>query len=698
MALAFDIAPVRPVADVLLRWLLVPTLAGAALNALAGKRLQTRLGARAIHAIALAAVVASCVLAELAFAHLIALEPAHRFLRDDVFTMWTAGTLRVDFALALDPLSATLLLVITHVGALIHLYATAYMSEDPAQWRFFAWLNLFVSAMLLLVLGANGPLLFLGWEGVGLCSWALIGFWHQELANAAAATKAFIVNRIGDLGLMLGLALSFSTISPTFDLLELRNLLLDPHTGLSFRLAHTTFAGLPVLPLLAFLLLLGAIGKSAQVPLFIWLPDAMAGPTPVSALIHAATMVTAGVYLLARFHFVFLASPAAMTAIAVIGVLTSLLGAAAALVQTDLKRVLAYSTVSQLGVMFAGVGTGAMSAGIQHLVTHALFKACLFLAAGSVLHAVHHQQDLRKLGGLGRYLPMTRLAALMATLAIAGLPVASGFYSKEAIATRMFASEAFVLPWLGPALCMLLALSGLGTSFYMFRWYFLTFAGSPRSTHVEPPHESPRAMTVVLLVLAAGSIAGGLVLCSPESWTRHASVLEAFLAPAIPVHAAARELTAALELSLQVLAVALSIAGLLAARALYGAGDLTRADALRARFARTSALLSSAFGIDAASQRLLVRPLLASTRALSWIDTHLIDGLVRGLALLVRGVAIVDDAFDRVVVDGAVNAIGRALLAAGRVVRQTQPGRLQTYLAGVAAGALALVVLQFVLR
>ncbi|HEX8954273.1 MAG TPA: NADH-quinone oxidoreductase subunit L, partial [Polyangia bacterium] len=524
--------------DVDAGWLLllplVP-LVGAAVNGLFGAALQRRFGKRAVTLVAVGVVVAALGLAIGAVGQLAALPAGRRVLVDRAFTMLAVGALRVDFTLVVDALSAVMILVITGVGALIHVYAVGYMADEPAYWRFVAYLNLFVAAMLLLVLGDGFLTLFIGWEGVGVCSYLLVGFWYAEPKNARAGMKAFVVNRVGDWGLLVGVALlfwalagSWSTIdhryyvdgapvAPTLSFRALEAQLAVPAFAASF--VDKTIFGAPIPLVVALLLLLGACGKSAQAPLHVWLPDAMAGPTPVSALIHAATMVTAGVYLVARLRFLFVLSPAALAVIALVGVCTALGGAVLGMFQYDIKRVLAYSTISQLGFMFAALGVGAFGAALFHLVTHACFKACLFLGSGSVIHGMHrltharhtghldeddlapesetdrhglvagddeHQparldpriesdptdpQDMRNMGGLGALMPVTRWSYLVACWAIAGFPWAAGFWSKDEILAAAFARSHLL--WLAGV-----ATAGL-TAFYMFRSYYLTFEARP---------------------------------------------------------------------------------------------------------------------------------------------------------------------------------------------------------------------------
>ena len=422
------------------------------------------------------------------------------------FEWFNVGGLQINAALWLDPLSAIMLLIITGVGFLIHLYSTGYMSEEPSYARYFTYLNFFVFAMLMLVLGDNLVLLFLGWEGVGLASYLLIGFWYQDEDKAAAGKKAFITNRVGDFAVLIGMFLLF----------QLAGSLTIPEVREYISLMSTEQLALSggMITAIAIFLFIGCTGKSAQVPLYVWLPDAMEGPTPVSALIHAATMVTAGVYLIARMNFLFALSPTAMTIIAVVGAITALFAATIGITQFDIKKVLAYSTVSQLGFMFIAVGSGSFFAGVFHLMTHAFFKALLFLGSGSVIHGMHHEQDIRKMGGLKKWMPITRWTFLLGCLAIAGFPLFSGFFSKDEILWYALSNQ-HVLGGLNLNYLiwgMTLLTAGM-TSFYMFRLYFLTFEGECRADEhtQEHIHESPAVMTIPLIVLAVLSVVGGFV-------------------------------------------------------------------------------------------------------------------------------------------------------------------------------------------
>src|SRR6267154_2610601 len=407
-----------------------------------------------------------------------------------MFTWISAGNFSASISFLIDPLSSLMLLIITGVGFLIHVYSVGYMHEDEGFNRFFSYLNLFVFFMLLLVMGSNYLVMFVGWEGVGLCSYLLIGFWFKNQDYNDAANKAFIMNRIGDLGLIIGVILIFVNFG-SVNYIEV------------FPKADTV--GTSVLTLITILLFIGAMGKSAQIPLYTWLPDAMAGPTPVSALIHAATMVTAGVYMVARNNILYSLSPIAMELVLVVGLATALFAATIALAQNDIKKVLAYSTVSQLGLMFVALGVGAYASGIFHMATHAFFKALLFLGAGSVIHAMHHEQDIRKMGGLRKYIPVTYITFFIGVLAISGIPPFAGFFSKDEILANAFKQS--------PIAWGIAVLASLLTAFYMFRLLFLTFFGKTRASEdtIHHIHESPKSMTIPLIILAILSVAGGFM-------------------------------------------------------------------------------------------------------------------------------------------------------------------------------------------
>jgi NADH-quinone oxidoreductase subunit L len=580
-------------------------------------------------------VVTGVALSSTTLAFLAALELVREFVdlpanqipwTQSYFTWISAGGFRADFSLQVDQLTVIMLLVVTGVGWLIHIYSTGYMHDDPGYQRFFSYLNLFMFFMLLLVLAANYLLMFVGWEGVGLCSYLLIGFFFLKQSATNAGNKAFWVNRIGDFGFILGLLL----ILRTFGTLDFATVL--PRAAAMP--AEPVGQG-GVLTIIALLLFVGAAGKSAQLPLYVWLPDAMEGPTPVSALIHAATMVTAGVYMVARSHAIFLNAPAAMQVVAVVGCSTALFAATIGLVQTDIKKVLAYSTVSQLGYMFLACGVGAFSAGIFHLMTHAFFKGLLFLAAGSVIHAMGGEQDMRKMGGLRRKIPWTFWTMFMATLAIAGTPGFSGFFSKDEI--LLAAQKASTPLW---ALGVLTA--GL-TSFYMFRLLFLTFFGPQRfdEKHVHV-HESPRNMLAPLAVLAVLAVGGGW-MAAPHLWGG-ANYFEQYLAPVFSTASeaapAAAESSGSASEMLQALLGAPVIAGLVGfffAWWFYIRSPETPKK-LAASLTAPDKLLSGKYFVDELYAAIIVRPLIWISDKVLWhvVDEGMIDGTVNGVARVSR--------------------------------------------------------------
>jgi NADH-quinone oxidoreductase subunit L len=554
----------------------------------------------------------------------------------------SVGALHVDFGSVLDPLSLVMLLIVTGVGLLIHIYSVGYMAHEDGYWRFFAYLNLFLFFMTVLVQAGNALLMFVGWEGVGLASYLLIGFWFEKSSAADAGKKAFIVNRIGDFGFLIGMFLllaNFGTL--TFN-------------EIAAKLATNPAMTGGILTAISLCLLVGATGKSAQLPLYIWLPDAMEGPTPVSALIHAATMVTAGVYMIARTHFLFDRSPFALGVVAIVGAATALFAATIGLVQTDIKRVLAYSTVSQLGYMFLGCGVAAYSAAIFHLMTHAFFKALLFLAAGSVIHGLGGEQDLRKMGGLREHLPVTFWTMTTAVFAIAGFFPFAGFFSKDAI---LYA--AFVHGGSGKILWFVGLVTALLTSFYMFRLWYLTFLGKSRNPDVHA-HESPWSMLGPLVILAALSICGGWV------GVEH---FNAFLIPSVGQHLVEGR-SAQLELLLSILAVAVAAFGWFIADRFYRRQPESPAH-LAAAFPAFYRILDRKYFVDEIYNVLVVRPLLALSKfVLEWVVDLAILG---GIAWLLGGFA----------------SLG------GAILQRWQSGNLRSYAAWLALGAAA--VLLFVL-
>ncbi len=494
-------------------WLipLVP-LAGFILNGLFGKNFSKPV----INTIACGSVAVSFLLSLNAFFGLLRLDPEARSFEYILFSWIPSGNFSADIGFLLDPLSAVMILVVTGVGLLIHIYSIGYMAHDEGYPRFFTYMNLFMASMLTLVLANNFVLMYVGWEGVGLCSYLLIGFWYEKKSATDAGKKAFIVNRIGDFGFALGIMLLFWTLGSV-------------HFSTVFNLAPQQLAyGGGVVTAATLLLFLGATGKSAQVPLYVWLPDAMEGPTPVSALIHAATMVTAGVYMVARCNVLYVMAPTTLLVVAIVGIFTAFYAATIGLFQNDIKRVLAYSTISQLGYMFAACGVAAFGAGIFHLMTHAFFKALLFLGAGSVIHAMSGEQDMRRMGGLKGKLPATYTTMIIATLAIAGIPLFSGFFSKDEILWQAFSS-----PFGSPILWVVGLITAGLTAFYMFRLIYMTFFGERRyddhtAAHL---HESPRVMTVPLMIL--GVPVAGRRLRRPSQGTPWRRLVRAFLASGI---------------------------------------------------------------------------------------------------------------------------------------------------------------------
>ena len=531
---------------------------------------------------------------------------------ETAYTWALVGDFAFEISFYLDRLSAVMALIVTGVGSLIHVYSTGYMKDDAGYARYFAYLNLFLFFMLLLVLGRSLLVCFVGWEGVGLASYLLIGFWFEDPEKARAGKKAFITNRVGDASFLLGMFLVYHALG-TLDMDRI-------NAAFAGDLAPAVSASL-----VGLLLFVGAMGKSAQIPLHVWLPDAMAGPTPVSALIHAATMVTAGVYLVARLNGVYLHAPAASVVITTIGAATAFFAATIAIVQTDIKKVLAYSTLSQLGFMFVAAGVGAYGVAVFHLYTHAFFKACLFLGAGSVIHALSGEQDIRRMGGLAKCIPVTFVTFAVATAAIAGLPPLAGFFSKDEILWYAFASETggSTLLW------ALMSFTALMTAFYMFRLLWLAFLTPSRMSHEagQHVHESPFSMTGVLAVLAILSAVGGFVQ------------VPHFLEPVMPLPVAQHALER-YETALIVLAVVLALAGASAAVAVYRNG-LAKAEALAARFPRLQRLLSGKYYVDEIIEALLGRPLhwISDRVFLSFGDRVLIDGSLNGLASLTQRAA-----------------------------------------------------------
>jgi NADH-quinone oxidoreductase subunit L len=563
-----------------------------------------------------------------------------------IFDWISAGTITIPFSFLIDPLSALMLLIITGIGFLIHVYSTGYMNHDAGFGKFFSYLNLFIFFMLLLVLGSNYVVMFIGWEGVGLCSYLLIGFWFSNAAYASAAKKAFIMNRIGDLGFLIAVFLIFTT----FNSVEFANV---------FPQAANMVSGDSTLILITALLFVGAIGKSAQIPLFTWLPDAMAGPTPVSALIHAATMVTAGIYMIARSNILFTLAPETLAVVSIIGLATLLMAAAIAVSQTDIKKVLAYSTVSQLGYMFLGLGVGAYTGAFFHVITHAFFKALLFLGAGSVIHAMSNEQDMRNMGGLRKKLPLTFLTMMVGTIAIAGIPPFSGFFSKDEILAHVYEHN--------KAFWVIAVIGAMFTSFYMFRMMYLTFNGSFRGTTDQEHHlhESPASMTIPLIALAVLSALGGLIgipaVLGGDHW------LENFLAPVFEV-SKSKISTLTLDHTTEYVLMAISVTAALLSM-VYAYVRYVKQGHIPASNQTDHGLLArlsyNKFYIDEVYNSLITRPL----------DT--LSGFFYKTV-------------DKAGIDGIVNGFGKGAVEASKSFRLLQTGMVGFYIFMMVAGILAL--------
>ncbi|MFQ5569584.1 MAG: NADH-quinone oxidoreductase subunit L [Rhodothermales bacterium] len=589
-------------------------------------------------------------------------------------TWMAAGDLSISFAYRIDPLSLIMMLIVTGVGALIHLYSIGYMHGDRGYWKFFAYLNLFIFMMLNLVLADTLPVLFLGWEGVGLCSYLLIGFWYEDLKNSAAANKAFIVNRVGDFAFLLAMFILFRELGG-----------LDFGTLGAFTESLTAGTAPAWVSWVVLLLFIGATGKSAQIPLFVWLPDAMAGPTPVSALIHAATMVTSGLYLLARLSHLVLLSPTMMAVVAVVGGLTAIMAATIAITQNDIKRVLAYSTVSQLGYMFMAAGVGAFFVSIFHVFTHAFFKACLFLGSGSVIHGMHEvehdlhhkghdghldPQDMRNMGGLKKYMPSTRWTYLFATVAIAGLPLTAGFFSKDEILFKAFefGYDGHIYAWVVWGIGIVTALL---TAFYMMRSYMLTFEGKERwpLAHEVKPHESPWTITVPLWILGILSLVGGFVglpgVLGDVNWIHHYLAGHEGPVAEAELHG---HVALGIEWGLIALGSLIAIGGLYWGYSAYKKHGLAYDDRLRQWFGALYRWWQGKYFWDEFYEKTVVR--------------LIIGGAEKGLA-----------PFDQKVVDGLVNGMARFMSGTSGVLRYIQTGVVQNYALAVVLGVVIVIAL-----
>ena len=622
-------------------------LLGFLINGFFGRKIKNE---TLVGSIGTLAVASSFVVALLIFVEMVGSPVEERKHIVTLFQWIAAGSFSVNVAFQVDQLSILMTLIVTGVGSLIHLYSIGYMHGDAGFWRFFTYLNLFIFAMLNLVLADNYLLMFLGWEGVGLCSYLLIGFWYdrnfEKGTTGDAAKKAFIVNRIGDFGFLLAMFLIFNTFgSLTYESV--------------FAQAAGFSPGVSVMFWITLLMFVGATGKSAQIPLYVWLPDAMAGPTPVSALIHAATMVTAGIYMAARSSILFSLAPATMEIVAVIGLLTAFFAGTIGLVQNDIKKVLAYSTVSQLGYMFLAVGVGAFTAGLFHVMTHAFFKALLFLGSGAVIHAMHDEQDIQKMGGLQKYMPWTFRTFVIGSFAISGFPLLSGFFSKDEILWKSFADGA---PWMW----VIAALAAGVTAFYMFRLVSLTFLGKERFDHHHVhPHEAPKTMLIPLLILALFSIIGGYVGI-PHVLGGH-NYFEEFLEPVfaganakmmLPMHD-----SAALELGLMAVSVAVGLLGMFAGWKIFTEKPEIAENTAK-KFSGLHKLLWNKYFVDEAYDAVIVNPIKQTSDKFLW------------------------KIFDVKIIDNTLNFSAKFVEATSNILRRVQTGVVQSYAVIFVAGIL----------
>jgi len=688
----------HPLQVTFIRLIVALPLMGAAINFLLGARLQKMFGKRIIGLIGCGVVILAFILAARAFFVMLQMQPENRFMLDDLWKWFDVGGLNLDIAFWLDPLSMMMVLIITGVGGLIHIYSTGYMHDDDGFWRFFGWLNLFTFAMLVLVLGDNMWLMFVGWEGVGLCSFALIGFWYKVQANTTAGNKAFIVNRVGDLAFVIALYSLFAGLQavghPTLVTREVAQYApLLQGVPISFA---GFLSGHQLVGFVTLLMFIGATGKSAQIPLYVWLPDAMAGPTPVSALIHAATMVTAGIYMVARLNFLFSMSPFTMGVIALVGGATALFAATIGLAQNDIKKVLAYSTVSQLGYMFAALGVGAYTAAVFHLMTHAFFKACLFLGSGSVIHAMGGEQDMRKMGGLRHKMPITFWTFVAATFALCGIFPFAGFFSKDEIIWQAFSHGHFVV-WL-------FLLLGAGcTVFYMSRQVYMTFFGEFRGTHEQEHHlhESPPSMSYVLIVLGLLSVVGGW-LKFPEFMIAF-KPFEEFLDPIFSSEVTHRITESGIhhhgiEAAFAVITFVVVIVGWYLADMMYRQHTLDPARFSEMFGGVPYEWVYNKYYVDEFYDRVVVQPYLFATRTLAWFDTNIIDGVVNLAARIIVFGSWLSGLFDKYVVDALVNFASNVTFEVGGRLRRLQTGSINGYLYGILAAVMLILLVRAVGR
>lgn len=665
-------------------------------------------------------VFISFIIGVIYFIQLLGMPEGQRVIHEVAFPWMKTALFMNNIAFTIDPLSIVMILVVSGVSFLIHVYSTGYMAEDPDFSKFFSYLNLFTGMMLILVMGDNILLMFVGWEGVGLCSYLLIGFWYEDIEKASAGMKAFITNRIGDFAFIVGMFTMFWVVGQagggySFDF---------SHINASIELLskQTVLGGIPAIEFVALMFFIGATGKSAQIPLYVWLPDAMAGPTPVSALIHAATMVTAGVFMIGRMGWLFASAPATMTIVAIIGAVTSLFAATIAITQFDIKKVLAYSTVSQLGYMFLAMGVGAFSAGIFHLMTHAFFKALLFLGSGSVIMGMHHDQDMRHMGGLMAKMKTTGITFLIGVLAIAGIFPFAGFFSKDEILFNAFLANHSHLHEIAYMVYGIGLFTAVLTAFYMGRQLFMTFYGDFRGTppahhdehshahdddhdaddvhahhhgveKLEDVHESPKNVTIPLIILAfLATFAGFLNL--PEAmgggaWFHH------WLAPIWP-KGADHSHYHGLELSLAVMSFAIAVISIFVAYVFF-----IKKKSLPEFFVRTfpgiHKLLFNKYFVDELYQKIAIQPLILFSKVIAIFDKYVVDGIVNLVGLLTKIVSNINGWIDAHIVDGAVNGLSDVVQWGGGQVRKIQTGFLFSYLNYAIGGVMIIAIILIIL-
>ncbi|MBT4285903.1 MAG: NADH-quinone oxidoreductase subunit L [Deltaproteobacteria bacterium] len=688
-------------------WVPILPLFGAIILGLFGKKIYDTLGENVTGILGCLTPMISAILAFSAFFKMLSVETGNRIIQIPLTEWITVADFQIEWTFRYDPLSSVMIMIVTGIGTLIHIYGMGYMHKDQSFWRFFSYMNLFLASMLMLVLGDNLIMMFLGWEGVGLCSYLLIGFWFSEEANAVAGKKAFIVNRIGDLGFLAGMFLMIMYSSQLFGNVSLSFGEMQSRIG---DLSQVTFWGFPLLEVIGLCFFIGAMGKSAQIPLYVWLPDAMAGPTPVSALIHAATMVTAGVYMMGRMYFLYSLAPHVLGFVSLIAALTCFISATIGMAQFDIKKVLAYSTVSQLGYMFLAMSVGAFSAGIFHLLTHAAFKAALFMGSGSVIVALHHKQDMRNMGGLLKKMPITGWSFIAATFAIMGFPLTSGFFSKDEILWKAFIQGS-------PTLWLVGFIAAGITSFYMWRLVFMTFFGENRSDEHTWEHckEQPKRTVIPIAILAIAAITIGF-LNVPHFLGGHSNFTE-YLSPVVKdlsitpaehyqnvldtaqgkvVHESHVDHTA-LEWTLMVASVAWTFFTAFLAWFFYMKNPKAREYIMSGVWAqKIFIILYNKYYVDEFYEMVVLTPIRKLFLFLAAFDQMVVDGLVNFAGFLGRHLSAFIGLFDQNIVDGAVNGTAWSFQTGGKGFSFLQSSKIQTVI-GTSIVIFIIVIVSFIL-